>query len=689
MRGRILAQALATTAVALFVVAPAGAAQWIGIPPSEPLSAPGVVTNQPVVAVNASGAEIVAWIAGTSVVATVRAPGGGAFTAPATINSPGATSSVTSVPSVAIDTAGNTLVVWSENDGAGNYSVQFAGGTPGQAPAGGAAISGSTSTAVKIGSQAMFFTDGTALVAWASYGGSLEYARRAPGGSFGGASPFPGAGSVQDLGVAPDVGDNALVSWVEYASASRTTTLKLAGLSAGGVATGAQTIDTVESEHNTVCEEFFSCVTRSLGAPRLAGDAAGDAVIAYESTNSSGLGGLFTTTTVKAAYRAAGSGFQAIATAFTPSLTLFLSGGVSLADAVLPDGTALVAWDEGGVLAPSSGIQYAERGRSTPFQAASQTLASKTASDNYYQPSIAAVGDTGLVAFVHNKEILAQPVGGGGPQGLPTIISAADRTVNTPRLAGDGAGDAVAVWGRYDASSNQLVETAAYDTGPRLSGLAVPATGLTGAALPFAVTASDPLSPVSVAWTFGDGAKATGASVSHAYAAPGAQTASVVATNAAGMASATLSGVTQVSLASVGGGGGKLKTSLKIPKQRLRDVLRKGLAVTVGCSGPCKLQVTLQVSAGVAKALGLAARAAAEFEAALAARRPHHRKPRPATVGRLGVSFTAAGSKTVHVKLTKTAKRHIRHVHRLTLSVIESASGPGAPRALTRQITLR
>lgn len=84
------------------------------------------------------------------------------------------------------------------------------------------------------------------------------------------------------------------------------------------------------------------------------------------------------------------------------------------------------------------------------------------------------------------------------------------------------------------------------DGPPDLAGLGVPATGAIGQALGFGVTATDWSGVASVGWVFSDGASAPGASVSHAYGAAGAFTATATATDLTGQ-SASASGNTTVS----------------------------------------------------------------------------------------------------------------------------------------------
>jgi hypothetical protein len=106
-----------------------------------------------------------------------------------------------------------------------------------------------------------------------------------------------------------------------------------------------------------------------------------------------------------------------------------------------------------------------------------------------------------------------------------------------PRVVdGDGDGDA-----RSDIGALEYQRRA-----PVISGAAAtPAKALAGVPIAFSATASDPDGEaVSAAWTFSDGATATGFDVMHAFAAPGPASAQLRVTDAAGVAETTSVAVT-------------------------------------------------------------------------------------------------------------------------------------------------
>jgi hypothetical protein len=102
-------------------------------------------------------------------------------------------------------------------------------------------------------------------------------------------------------------------------------------------------------------------------------------------------------------------------------------------------------------------------------------------------------------------------------------------------VAADGAGDAVAVWLR-SSGGTFFVQEAAYDgAGPRLAALSVPARARVGERLQLSVAPLDVWSRVdSTRWSFGDGGRASGRRVVHAYRRPGRYLVRVTSADALG-----------------------------------------------------------------------------------------------------------------------------------------------------------
>ena len=152
-----------------------------------------------------------------------------------------------------------------------------------------------------------------------------------------------------------------------------------------------------------------------------------------------------------------------------------------------------------------------------------------------YAPPRLAVARSGAaavawedIAVANSTQALYRPAGGAfGPltpigAGTGENISLAPSGDAAFSFIGDGNDARVAV---LDA------------TPPALGPVAVPATATTGQAVAMSAPAVDAWSPLAAgqpAWSFGDGASGTGASVSHAFAAPGTYTVTVGASDGLG-----------------------------------------------------------------------------------------------------------------------------------------------------------
>ena len=101
----------------------------------------------------------------------------------------------------------------------------------------------------------------------------------------------------------------------------------------------------------------------------------------------------------------------------------------------------------------------------------------------------------------------------------------------------DDQGNGVAAWTR-NANRNAVdfyrFQAASFDAAAPALTSSVPPGSTVGAPIGMAAAASDRVSPVALAWSFGDGATATGGAVSHAFGAAGAFNVSVTATDGAG-----------------------------------------------------------------------------------------------------------------------------------------------------------
>jgi hypothetical protein len=115
-----------------------------------------------------------------------------------------------------------------------------------------------------------------------------------------------------------------------------------------------------------------------------------------------------------------------------------------------------------------------------------------------------------------------RPVGGGWAP--PQDLSAAGGDANSPTVAYDGAGNAVAAWGRSNGAHVVAQAVGLDAAGPVIGGISITGKLTAGGRAALSVSAAaDVWSSLAGPphWFFGDGAEADGASVTHVYRTPG------------------------------------------------------------------------------------------------------------------------------------------------------------------------
>ncbi len=514
---------VALLAITLLVLLPAAAfaaPQWLG---AEPLD-PGFVSGHPPdVTSDADGNSAAVWIgAGGEVNAAVR-PRGGPWGTPENLE-PGGQVQQEDAPLVIAEPDGELVAVWVGNLGGttGNY-IRWARKPPGQdwsapdsivqAASGNAGLS-----ALEVGEKGdvtVLWTQGAAPV--------TPDTNTKPAGSeaWERADPVPNAGgAVLALAVAPDGSstiafpdpcttffDSCVRAEYRPKGGDWSAASELAGPAAGEV-TGVALAARPDSSYSIVWGE---------GAPPLG---------RARSQNPPGA--------VRSADRAPGPipswSQQPVATltadaAGCPSTS---SGCIDLASR---GDTLAAVWQQGG--AGGSEIEASLRTGDAPWHPR-ERVGDVGNGDAFPQAALTAGG-------------IAVAAWGDGPAGSAVARAshrAADGTWTqkeigapsegaaiVPDVVADGLGDAVTAWREPSG-----VQVAGFDgAGPRFSAFSLP-SGSEGEA-PFSAAAADNWSPpVSIAWQFGDGAGAPGASVSHAYGAAGTFTATAIATDAIGNA---------------------------------------------------------------------------------------------------------------------------------------------------------
>ena len=203
--------------------------------------------------------------------------------------------------------------------------------------------------------------------------------------------------------------------------------------------------------------------------------------------------------------------------------------------AIDPQGNALAIWERSD--GTNARIEAAFRPAGGAF-GAPQLLSAAGQSANEPQVAIDAQGNA-LAIWERSDgakfriEAAARPAG--GTFGSPELLSAPGQSASHSQLATDPQGNALAVWERSDGAKTRI-EAAGYDAaGPLLAGLSIPAAAVAGRPVAFSVSPSDSFSGVdATSWSFGDGAIASGAEATHAYAAAGTYQVRFTATDAVG-----------------------------------------------------------------------------------------------------------------------------------------------------------
>jgi hypothetical protein len=236
---------------------------------------------------------------------------------------------------------------------------------------------------------------------------------------------------------------------------------------------------------------------------------------------------------LRTALRPATTGLWQQSGDLSPATAMSLASSVSLP--VNPSGTAALVWLQATGAVSSVKARYGAT--TTNIWGATEDVNATGA----IAPA-AAIGDDGTVVAVWEHqttgnagEARVRTPGATGVWGDVRVLSAAHANGTVPSISADGRGDFATVSTPYDGTYHPVI-LSYYDAAPPV----IPAPVITGplfagSKLTLATTPIDAWSAAGApAWTFGDGGAATGASVAHAYAAPGTYTAHVTVTDAAG-----------------------------------------------------------------------------------------------------------------------------------------------------------
>ena len=459
--------------------------------PVQVLSSPGALSpTEPVIATGPDGRFMAAWREGATIETAVLPPGALAFGD--VLPMPSAGDQPEQSIALALDAAGDGFLVWNSvepPDGSGNVQALLRFG---ERPVSG---NGLSSQIIDSGGP----TTGTMY-----------------------------AFSGENIAVS-DAGD-VIVGWQRSdmsMAIGTTTTYSKAALQAAGHAIGLPvTLDTGITMMGGPAET-------TAGTPSVAMTPSGQAGVAWPFTTQ--MMATFTEA-VKFSSATPAGGFAAPEDASAGAVGAQSNPLLALG----PDGRAAVAFIAlvSGVRRPQVAFQPAASGAFNTLD----TVAPSGDPVEYMSLGASRAGELILPYVTYNmmsgKNAVAVAVATPGNEfGTPLGLASGLSSATGASAAVAPAGDGVAIWRYYNGTAYETDAAGYAVSGPRLASLQIPATGTAGSQLTFSVRPVDIWSPIaSISWTFGDGATASGASVSHIYATPGDVSVSLTATDSAGNA---------------------------------------------------------------------------------------------------------------------------------------------------------
>jgi PKD domain len=412
------------------------------------------------------------------------------------------------MPQVAIDSHGDAVAVWEIYKNSKWY-VQAS-----QMPAG-----GTWQTPVQLAEtnyalgqpQVAIDAQGDAVAAWTTSNGShdlIDASELPAGGSW--QTPAQISGSSEEAAqphVAMNAAGDAVVAWTIWTGS--TNTIAAAELPAGG------TWQTPAQISNAGNEDYD---------PQVAIDEHGDVVAVWEHNN----GGQ---EVVQAAQLPAGGSWQSTASQLS-------EGGQSAYNPELasnPQGDAVVVWER------YNGSDQIAQAAQLPAGGSWQPAVNISESGVDGGAPHVAIDPQGDEVAVWTRwdgstdTAEASELAAGGTWQTPVALSAGVQDSYNPRVGMSSNGEAVAVWTAYNGSGDVVQSANFVGAGPQLNEVSIPASGMAGQQLSFSVTPVDDWTPVGqTSWSFGDGATATGTSVTHEYSAPGEYEVTVESTDSLG-----------------------------------------------------------------------------------------------------------------------------------------------------------
>jgi hypothetical protein len=540
------------------------------------LSTAGRDAQLPEVAMDDAGDAVVVWQRpdGTNlrVQAVTRSAGSG-FSAPVNLSTAGRDAED---PEVAMDEDGDAVAVWSRFDGS-DFRVQAVTRSAG----GGFSVPVNLSAAGEDGILPQVAMDkvGNAVVVWRRFDGAnirVQAATRPAGGAFSGPVNLSPAG---EDGFTPAVAmgetGDAVAAWGHFDGPD--SRVQVATRPAGGAFSGPVDISAAGVDAFT---------------PAVAMDQDGDAVAVWTRDNGANR-------RVQTANRPAGGAFSAPVN-LSSAAEDATGPGVAVGDA----GDAVAIWRR------FDGLHNIVQTATRPAGGDSSAPSNRSASGGEAgDAGVAMNGPGDALAAWHrfngaNHIVQAASRPAGGAFGGSVNLTAAGRDAFNPQTAMDNGGDGIAVWQRFNGA-NFIVQAAGYDAdNPQLLDISTPRSASVGVPVDFSATFFDVWGPVTTSWSFGDGASpsrrgavgdrpsVSDSSVSHTYCSPGNYQVKVTGTDAAGNATSAARSISIAGSSEFGFG--------EVDKNRKKGTAK--LAVEVPQAGALELDQTKKVKGATADA---------------------------------------------------------------------------------------
>jgi hypothetical protein len=613
---RVLRRSLlaATISCALLAIGAdgAGAVGWLPAVPATPDTTCGFLRQSSTIASTPDGTTIAAWTqgdgacaGGTEVAVAVRPPNGD-FGAAQLLSDPAL---VASDPKLAADAAGNLIAVWVEG-GDIRYSLRPVGGgfsAPLTIPNAGPGAA----------APAVAYRGDTAVVGWtrALVGGDVaaEVAVKPPlSGTFGLPQSFnTPVAPAADVAVAVTASGAATIAW--QTTATILDTLHAATRAPADAFVELPTVFTTTANADTIRR------------PQVEMSPNGSTTLLWTYFDSAG-----TTSKVLTAERPANGAFGSVDTISNATINSGPGGSIDLA--VDGAGNAIAIWWAGTMQAsfkPAGGsfgpvIQNVSAPNfvitipSVAFDAGGRAIAVWSSPGGPIFGVQGAVLAKGAPAFGPVGEH-AQPADGGNHLDGETPIALDDQ------------GNAVSIW-RHILDANPpsagfiRLESAALDTVAPVLTADIPSSGIQDVPIKVSAAATDRLSGVTITWNFGDGATATGATASHAFAKGGTYSVTATATDTAGNAASVSKSVTIPPIPATG----------PDPRLTINNLRVSPAAFRAATKGPTVKSGKLKPWTRVTYSLNIPATVRFSFERPRIGRRSGSRCAKPAPSNRRG-----------------------------------------------------